>query len=76
MRAFSLFLVAVGAILTFAVTVFVDGVDLKMVGIILMVVGAVGFLAGMVRGAGGTSTRREVSADGRTLVEDSRFQTF
>jgi hypothetical protein len=40
----SLFLVAVGAILRFAVTASVAGIDLQTVGVILMVVGVVGFL--------------------------------
>lgn len=38
----SIFLVAVGAILTWAVSADVSGVDLNTVGVILMVVGAVG----------------------------------
>ncbi len=38
----SLFLVAVGAILTWAVSAEVAGVDIKVVGVILMVVGLVG----------------------------------
>jgi hypothetical protein len=41
---FSLFLVAVGAILRFAVTAEVAGIDIQVVGTILMVVGVVGFL--------------------------------
>jgi hypothetical protein len=40
----SLFLIAVGAILRFAVTEHVNGVSLDTVGVILMVVGAVGLL--------------------------------
>jgi hypothetical protein len=40
----SLFLVAVGAILRFAVTADVAGIDIQVVGTILMVVGVVGFL--------------------------------
>jgi len=40
----SLFLIAIGAILKFAVTVTVAGVDLQTVGVILMVVGFVGLL--------------------------------
>ena len=40
----SLFLIAVGAILTFAVDANANGVDLDTVGIILMVVGAFGAL--------------------------------
>lgn len=40
----SLFLFAVGAILRFAVTASVAGIDLQTVGVILMIVGAVGLL--------------------------------
>jgi hypothetical protein len=40
----SLILIAVGAILTFAVEASVSGVDVDAVGWILMIVGAVGFL--------------------------------
>lgn len=41
----SLFLIAVGAILKFAVTDSVNGVDLGVVGIVLMIVGGIGLLA-------------------------------
>jgi hypothetical protein len=40
----SLFLIAVGAILHWAVTATVSGIDLQVVGTILMVVGVLGFL--------------------------------
>lgn len=40
----SVFLLAVGAILTFAIDVTTDGVNLDTVGIILMIVGALGLL--------------------------------
>lgn len=40
----SLFLVAVGAILRFAVTADLAGIDIQTVGTILMVVGVLGFL--------------------------------
>jgi hypothetical protein len=40
----SIFLIAVGAILKFAVTATVSGIDLDVVGVILMVVGAIGLL--------------------------------
>lgn len=40
----SLFLLAVGAILKFAVEDSVNGVDLQAVGVILMIVGVVGLL--------------------------------
>jgi len=39
----SLFLVAVGAILRFAVTATVAGIDIQTVGTILMIVGVIGF---------------------------------
>ncbi len=39
----SLFLIAVGAILRFAVTADLAGIDLQVVGVILMVIGVVGF---------------------------------
>jgi hypothetical protein len=40
----SLFLIAIGAILAWAVEVETRGIDLGLVGVILMVVGAVGLL--------------------------------
>ena len=40
----SIFLIAVGAILTFATNIDVSGVNLDTVGVILMVVGAIGLL--------------------------------
>jgi uncharacterized protein DUF6458 len=43
----SLFLIAVGAILKFAVTADVEGVDLDTVGVILMIVGGVGLTIGL-----------------------------
>jgi len=54
----SLFLFAVGAILRYAVSDSIDGVDLEMVGLILMIVAAVGFLIGLlVLGRGRTAAR-------------------
>jgi uncharacterized membrane protein YedE/YeeE len=43
----SLFLIAVGAILKFAVTAHVAGVDLQVVGVILIIVGVVGLVLGL-----------------------------
>jgi len=40
----SLFLIAVGAILTFAVNKTFNGVDINTIGVILMIVGAIGLL--------------------------------
>jgi uncharacterized protein (DUF58 family) len=44
----SLILVAVGAILTWAVTTTVSGVDINVVGVILMIVGAAGLILSML----------------------------
>jgi hypothetical protein len=44
----SIFLIAVGAILTFAVEADISGLDLDVVGIILMIVGAIGVLVSLI----------------------------
>jgi hypothetical protein len=44
----SLFLIAVGAILNFAVTAEFAGIDVQTVGLILMIVGVVGLVLGLV----------------------------
>ena len=44
----SIFLIAVGAILDFAVNWRVQGVDLKAVGVILMVIGAIGLVLSLI----------------------------
>ena len=79
MGALSILFIAGGAILTFAVEREADGINLDTLGIILMVVGAVGLIASLLRGSmmGFHSTReRRVSADGRTVVERDRSSTL
>jgi hypothetical protein len=44
----SLFLIAVGAILKFAVTDSISGVDLTTVGLILMIVGILGLILSLI----------------------------
>jgi hypothetical protein len=44
----SLILIAVGAILTWAVNATVSGVDINAIGVILMIVGAVGLLLSLM----------------------------
>jgi hypothetical protein len=61
----SLFLIAVGAILRYAVSDSIEGVDLQMVGLILMIVGAVGLLISLFMYA--NATRRG------TVVERDRY---
>jgi uncharacterized protein DUF6458 len=43
----SLFLIAVGAILYFAVTAQVAGIDIQTVGLILMIIGVIGLALGL-----------------------------
>jgi hypothetical protein len=64
----SLFLIAAGAILTFALNLHLGGVDLHVVGWILMVVGVLGLIVTMViwggrRGSGPTTTYVEQRRD-------------
>ena len=70
----SLFLLAVGAILTFAVSATTEGFDINTVGVILMIVGALGLLlslafwsswGGWNRDTGNTTT---VVRDRETVV--------
>ena len=44
----SIFLIAVGAILRYAVTATVEGIDLHTVGLILMIVGAIGLVLSLL----------------------------
>jgi hypothetical protein len=44
----SLFLIALGAILAWAVTAQVEGIDINAVGVILMIVGAMGLLLSLL----------------------------
>ena len=48
----SLFLLALGAILTFAVTATVGGISIETVGLILMVVGGLGLLLSLTLASG------------------------
>jgi hypothetical protein len=54
----SLFLIAIGAILYWAITFRVQGVNLSMIGLILMVIGVVGLLFAFV---GSATSRRRLS---------------
>jgi len=65
----SIFLIAVGAILKYAVTADVSGVDLDIVGVILMVVGVIGLLLSLLWMTIWADRRRGVVAD-RPVVAD------
>jgi len=61
----SIFLIAVGAILDFAVTVSAPGFNIHTVGVILMVVGVIGLVMSMIFwGSWGGFQRRAVYSDG------------
>ena len=63
----SLFLIAVGAILKFAVSDGINGVDLGTVGIILMAVGVVGLIISIVMMS--TRRRTDVVQQGPAYVD-------
>jgi hypothetical protein len=74
----SLVLIAVGAILTWAVNATVSGLDIQVIGVILMIVGLVGFLMSMLFwsswGGPGYATRRRTTAvvDDGPVIEERR----
>ncbi|GAC1362040.1 MAG: DUF6458 family protein [Acidimicrobiales bacterium] len=73
----SVFLIAVGAILTFALNVAVSGINLSTVGVILMVVGAIGLLWSLFIVASARRTTGYVEegpvVERRTVVDDRRI---
>ena len=66
----SIFLIAVGAILKYAVTATVAGVDIQTVGVILMVAGVVGLVIGLFLMVSARERRAEVVE--RPVVRDDR----
>jgi hypothetical protein len=66
----SIFLIAVGAILKFAVTASVSGIDLATVGVILMVAGALGLLLSLFILSRATDRRTT------TVVRDERSDPY
>jgi hypothetical protein len=68
----SLFLIAVGAILKFAVTGDVSGISIPTVGVILMVVGVVGLLISLFWLGEWRSRHRTVIED-RPVVRDREY---
>jgi hypothetical protein len=65
----SIFLIAVGAILKYAVTATVSGVDINTVGVILMVVGAVGLVLSLLWMTIWADRRRAVVRDDAVVRE-------
>ena len=66
----SIFLLAAGAILAFAVDVVAEGVNLEAVGVILMIVGAIGLLYSLVFASAWRSHGRERSVTRERDIDD------
>ena len=71
----SIFLIAIGAILAWAVNAEVSGIDIQVAGIILLVVGVIGFIASLVfwsswGGFGGTREGGGSAAAHTTVIKD------
>jgi hypothetical protein len=81
----SIVLIAVGAIMRFAVSVTTTGFNIHTIGVILMVVGVVGLLLSIMfwsawggfGGGGGYRRQRRVASDGAGgYVEEDRGETL
>jgi len=68
----SLFLIAVGAILYFAVNASISGISIATVGIILMVIGVIGLLISLFFLSGRRRYRAPV-ADERPIARDREY---
>ena len=68
----SVFLMAMGAILAFAVTVPTDGIELDTVGVILIILGLAGLLASLVWWDGWTPRHLAYEDDGDVIVRHRR----
>jgi hypothetical protein len=65
----SIFLIAVGAILAWAVNAEVSGIDIQVAGIILVVVGAIGFVASLIFWSSwGGFGNREATGGGQNMT--------
>jgi hypothetical protein len=70
----SILLVAVGAVLTWAVSAEVSGLDINAVGVILMIVGGIGLLLSLAFWSswGGFGGARDGGGQNTTVVERDR----
>ena len=65
----SLLLIAVGAILAWAVDAEASGIDLQVAGIILVIVGAIGFVASLIFWSSWRGFGRRDGGQNTTIVE-------
>ena len=68
----SIFLIALGAILKFAVTATVAGIDIQTAGVILMVVGLIGLVLSLLEMMVWSDRRRR--AGDAAVVEERRYR--
>ena len=68
----SIFLIALGAILAFAVTATVAGISIHTAGVILMIVGGIGLLVSLLYGAMWSDRRR--AAEPAPLVTEREYR--
>ncbi|MCI0686936.1 MAG: DUF6458 family protein [Sporichthyaceae bacterium] len=68
----SIFLIAVGAILTFALERDISGLDIDVIGIILMLAGALGLFMFMVVWGNAAAPRRRMAQPPTEIVEERR----
>ena len=68
----SIFLIAIGAILAFAINVETEGVNLNTIGMILLIVGAIGAVLSMIFWSswGGFGGERPAGGRRRVIEED------
>jgi hypothetical protein len=69
----SLFLIAVGAILTFAIDADVSGIEISTVGIILMVVGVIGLLISLFFLGEWRARHRTAVVEERPIARDREY---
>lgn len=67
----SIFLIAVGAILRFALETSVDGINLGMTGVILMVVGVLGLLISLAFWSSLSPSRRRADIASNEVVRET-----
>ena len=66
----SIFLIAVGAILKYAVTATVAGIEIQTIGLILMIAGAIGLIIGLFLLTQGDRRRETVIEDRDPAVRE------
>lgn len=79
--ALGVILIVAGAVMKWAIEKKADGIDIQMIGVILMVGGAISLVVAAIQGAGWMSqsrtrftTERHMSDDGKHYIEETRAE--